>query len=492
MKKTLYIILALCMLFTLAACGGNGSGGSKTEPTDAKAQGNGITSAHMHCVCAGKAAGVGEHKACSNSDGWVEIGTAQELTDAIAAASAAKPAYLTLTADIEVDGYLEIAEGVGVYVCLNGKTLTATTRNIGNLSITDCTGTGVWTSKKNYTIKCYSGASCDIYAGGVTASDNMLDTRIFVVEGTADENLQLAENDVFLRLYGGKIYSDHVTTTNGACIWAGMRAMVYLYNGAITGGTVHTDNASADAKVGGNVALIGTNSKMYMYGGEVSGGTMKVNGKDGTTSGGWGGNIGGYRGSLYVYGGVISGGYANGNGGNIGTHNSSQVFYFENCTIKDGKADNFGGNCYFNATRDTHLVNFKNAIVTNGEAGASGGNIFQQASTMVIEGGEISNGKSTKELGGGIAFQGNDFPVTMTGNIKFENNTGSDLLLRKHSSGKLAYLSLAGLTTTTDIKVAGNTDTYVFCEDAPAAHALKAIEGFTLTTDGAKITIAKN
>ncbi len=489
MRKALYLLLALCLLLTLAACGS--SGGSETETTEAaKAEGNGIASTHIHCVCNGKAVGVGEHKACSNKDGWAEVATAKELADAIAKASAAKPAYVALTADIEVDAYMDISKGVGVYICLNGKTLTAATRNFGTLHIADCTGNGTWTSKNASAIVSYASASCNLYAGNVTVADTVTDAQVFMLDGSSKENLELEEDNVFLNIYGGKIYTNHITTVSGALIWAGPESKVYMYDGIITGATVHTDDA--DARYGGSIALQGLHSEMYLYGGEVSGGTLKVTGKGGTTSGGWGGNIGSRFGSLYVYGGVISGGYANGNGGNIGTANSSRVFYLENCTVKDGKADNFGGNFYFNGKQEDHLVTLKNVTVTGGEAANSGGNIFNQSSTLTIEGGEISGGKSTFELGGGIAFQGTDHISTFIGNIKFENNTGSDFLLRMHSSGKLPYLSLAGLTTSTEIKVAGNNiDTYVFCEDAPVNHTLKAIEGFTITTDGSKLTFAK-
>lgn len=78
MKKVSYIILALSIIFTLTACGG----GDETETTEvARTEGNGIVSDHTHCVCVGKAVNAGEHKACFNDDGWVEVGTARELTD---------------------------------------------------------------------------------------------------------------------------------------------------------------------------------------------------------------------------------------------------------------------------------------------------------------------------------------------------------------------------------------------------------------------------
>ncbi len=491
MKKALYIILALCLLFTLAACGG---GGGEKETTEAKAQGNGITSTHVHCVCNGKAVGVGEHKTCSDKDGWVEISTAAELTDAVAAASATKPAYVALTADIEVDGFMEISQGTSVYVCLGGKTLTAATRNIGNLYITDCTGSGTWTTKKNNAVRAYAGSVCELYAGNITASDAMNDTRVFLLDGNADENLQLSEGETYLRIYGGKIYSDHVTSVNGACVYASTYGQLYLYNGVITGATVHTDDTGAGGKIGGNICLFGSNSNMYMYDGEVSNGYIKQNSAaNGTTKAAWGGNIATYRGSLYVYGGVISGGYANGNGGNIGACNTSDYLHLENCTVKDGKTEQFGGNIYSGADA-THITTLKNAIISGGEAVKSGGNLFFQNGVLTVEGGEFKDGKCTAELGGGIAFQGTDLLIPLSGNIKFENNQGSDILLRQHSSGKLPYLSLADLTTTSDIKIAGNALTagYEFCKDAPANHTLKAVEGFTLATDGAKITITPN
>ncbi len=159
MKKLIYIILALCLVLTLAACGGGAGAGAGTS--------NGINSKHVHCVCVGKAVNVSAHTTCADKDGWLEVGTADELIDAIAISSAAKPAYVALTADITVDTYLQVDQGQKAYICLNGKTLTASTNVIGELNITDCTGTGSVVGDKNFTIRTYAGAAVNMFAGTV-------------------------------------------------------------------------------------------------------------------------------------------------------------------------------------------------------------------------------------------------------------------------------------------------------------------------------------
>lgn len=482
MKKLLYIILALCLLLTLAACGPEEKpGGETTGQTEGEVvkTGNGISSSHVHCVCCGKAKGVGEHKECSDKDGWIEVGTAKELTDAIAAATLEAPAYVALKADITLESDLEIIEGSDVYICLNGKKLNTSAKNIGQLHVTDCTGNGTWTADKNYTISNADASVCEVYAGNFTISDKVKDTNIIVLE----------DNNAVFRMYGGKVYMDHESTKQGACFLVGTLGEVHMYDGTITGANVVLADEAADKKIGGNISLYGQSAKLYMYGGTISDGKITLPGVTGGKAA-WGGNIGSVAGAMYMFGGTVTGGYANGNGGNISTYNKSKVATFENCTISNGTSGYFGGNFYFQGLASDHIVNFKNAVVTGGTAEACGGNIFISTCTFTFDGGELSNGKCTKEPAGGIAYQGNDQMSVLKGDIKFENNYGSDLRLRKHSTGKLHYLSIKDLKTATDIIVSA-VASYDFANDAPENHPLKAVSGYVITATGTKLNIKK-
>ncbi len=476
MKKWIYIVFTLCLALALAACGGSGT----AEPQ----VGNGIVSDHMHCVCVGNALGVGEHKTCSDKDGWVEISTAKELTDAVAAAQ--KPAYLCLTADIEVDGYLEVAEGAEVYICLGGKTLTAAVSNIGKLHITDCADTGVWTSRKSFTVRNYPGAVASVFGGTITTTGSASDTQIVILDGAANEELQLSESESVFMLYNGKIQAVGKTTMQGHCVNLNKFGIFKMYNGTVCDGYVETTDSSA--RFAGNVAVFGNNSAFYMYGGEVKNG--KVVQPQGTgINGGCGGNIALARGRLYIYGGTVSGGYANGYGGNIGTNNKPGMIEIKNCVIKDGVCDGInGGNIFINDSNGTETAVFENATISGGRSAENGGNVFINSATVItfkdcaITGGESPNG-------GGIGIQGKEFLVVLKGNMKFENNQRSDIYMKRYYDTQSA-LSVAELTSTTPIVVQSSSRTE-FTVDTVLNHPFVAVDGMKITEEGGKLVIDK-
>ena len=482
MKKLMYIILALCLVLALAACGGNNNAGSGTT------EGNGIKSDHVHCVCAGKAVGVGEHEECSNKDGWVEVATAEALTDAINASTTAKPAYLALTADITIDGYLEIGQVQSAYICLNGKKLNASANVLGVLNIADCTGNGSVVGDKTFTVRTYAAGIVNLYAGTVTTTGSKTDTQVVILDGNASEDLQLPEAPATFTLYGGKIQAVGKTSIGGHCVYLLANGTLKMYDGVICDGNVET--ADSSLRYGGNIFLRGSNCEVWMYGGEIKDGTMHCTAGD-QGNAGTGGNIGIYNGSLHVLGGTISGGYCYGYGGNIGTNNKPQVIEFKNCTIKDGVAEgNNGGNFYFNNAGE-HLV-FENVTISGGTSAAYGANIFfnlVKATTIAdctISGGIIS-GNASNIGGGGIAVQGKEFTIELKGNVKFENNQISDILMRYYN-GKQSWLSVAGLTTTSPI-VMHCTKMVEFTTDTVANHPFTAVEGMAVTEVGGKLVL---
>ncbi len=478
MKKILIAILAMCLMLALAACGG-GESGAQT--------GNGVNSEHMHCVCNGKAVGVGAHTACSEKDGWLEISTAQELLDVIAS-SAAKPAFVTLSADITIDGYLEIGESKQVNICLNGKKLNAATHVLGKLNITDCTDAGAWTSQKAFTIKTYSGAVVNAYGGTITTTGSASDTQVVVLDGSASEELQLPENESEFTVYNGKIQAVGKTTKQGHSVYIGVYGILKMYNGTICNGCVETTDAAA--RYAGNIAIWGINSAFYMYGGEVKNGTVVQ--PEGTNSdGGCGGNIAVFRGDLGIYGGTVSGGRSNGYGGNIGTNNKPGVMVFKDCVIKDGVAEGQnGGNIYINGNSGTDkTVSFENVTISGGNSQGNGGNVFINASDLVtFRECTISGGKST--YGAGITIQGKKFLVELKGNMKFSDNQESDIYMLSYK-GDHSWLSVAELTTTTPV-VVGSKVNMEFTVDTALNHPFVAIEGMNITEVDGKLLISKN
>ncbi len=483
MKKLIYIILALCLVLTLAACGGGAGAGAGTS--------NGIKSDHVHCVCVGKAVGVGAHTACSDKDGWLEVGTADELIDAIAASSAAKPAYVVLTADITVDAYLQVEQDQKAFICLGGKKLAAATNAIGELNITDCTGTGSIVGDKSFTIRTYAGAVVNMYAGTLTTTGSKDDTQIITVQGHADEDKQLAEADSTFTLYGGTIKAVGKTTKRGHCVFVGGRGIVEMYNGTICDGYIETTDSSS--RYGANVAVTTTTSAFTMYGGEIKNGTALCPGQT-DSKGGKAGNVFALKGSLYLLGGTISGGKADGYGGNVSVDGSLNALEIKNCTITGGVCDGqFGGNLYINGSGNNPVI--ENVTFIDGKAGTVGGNVFINASTTVIikdctfTGGKVASPGAATKTSGGICFGGKVASATLKGNLKFENNEQSDIMIRWSTDGQQhTLLSVAELTTTNPIVVASSKRAE-FTTDTVANHPFNAVEGMAISEVDGKLVI---
>ena len=491
MKKLLAILLTLCMALSLAACTPSAAENPTETPTEAPTQPplvwNGIESDHKHCVCAAKSVNKGAHTSCSNEDGWVAVGTADELKSAIAGA-VESPAYIYLTADITVDGEIRVMPGAKVYVCLNGKTMTCFIRNYGNLNVTDCTGNGTWTSAKDWTMRGFSTSVLNLYAGTYTITDASEESQVFTAETGAVEEYELPEADAFINLYGGKIHNPNESSAAGANIWLGGRACVNMYGGEI--GACNVVNAGGnDYKVGGSICIRGDKCAFTMYDGVIQGGKLDTGSEDAL-----GGNIGMWSGQLYVYGGTIKDGVSSGYGGNIATANKTGVIHIENATVSGGVAKKFGGNLYFNGgDRDadftTHAITLKNATISGGMA-RTGGNIFHQRGVFTMESCKVLNGLCDEndikhERGGGLAIQGQaKSAVILAGANEFTNNFGSDILFREHSSGAVTPASIAGITGTDEILIASNAFLKVHPittdNNANAATIFKAIDGCTL------------
>lgn len=473
MRKILYMILTLCFALYLAGCGA--------------ASGNGIKSKHVHCVCAGDSVGVGGHTACAKKDGWQEIATAQELTAAITASSAENPAYVALTADITVNASMQIAETEAVNICLNGKKLNAAADVVGKLNITDCVGTGAVVGSKSFTLRIYSCAVVNMYGGTITTTGSMPDTQIVIMDGSANDPLQLPEYDAAFNFYNGTIQAKGKTNKPGHCVYLGNSGIMKMYGGTICDGYVETtDNGS---RYGGNVAVFGLNCEFRMYGGEVKDGTVVAQIAEAEGRGGSGGNIAVFRGSLYVTGGTISGGHSNGYGGNIATNNEPKVMQFSNCVIKDGTADGlYGGNVYINAAGE-HLT-FENVTITGGRSQSYGANIMlNMLKLATFRDCTISNGTCGSN-GGGLTIMGKEFIVELKGNMKFENNDGEDIFFR-HYSGNQSWLSVAELTATSPIGI-GCAKNIEFTIDTVENHPFVAASGMTVRETNGKLVLKKN
>ena len=197
-----------------------------------------------------------------------------------------------------------------------------------------------------------------------------------------------------LNIYGGTI-KDGIAAANGGNIYGAAKTEIHIFEGA----TILNGTATA----GGNIYAV--SPTVTMDGGLLSGGKAEN-----------GGNIA-FSGDVNVEltNGTIEGGTATACGGNVFIQNIGS-FTFSDMTITQGSAGNDGGNIYIyrNMYGDMYLksttpyVTLNNTLVTAGEA---------------------------KHLGGGIYNMHGK--LTITGNSKIVNNTGSNLYL---DAGQIVHL----------------------------------------------------
>ena len=373
------------------------------------------TTDHQHCVCAGAASG------CDHSN---QIWTAWESTTSLPSTSG----YFYLTADVQLSEATKIPAGQKVYLCLNGKTVTAAegkrvlmTTKGSVLNLTDCNknpgvltgGTQAWGAAVNINAgstfnmfggkisgnKCLAtdGGIGAIYVQGAGATFNMYGGEISDNEsasGTIYSPGNIQEN-MYINLYGGVIANNKsvkVKDSEGKTVSTSGRGGAIYANGntqILLAGTVIKDNtAEAD---GGGIYASGTNTVVTME-----------------------------KGAL------VSGNKAN-NGGGLITLNRAK-FIFNDGTIAGNETKSSGAGFYIST--NTELV-MNGGLVTGNKAGGSGAGFYCYRATATLDGGEVS-GNIADNRAGGIGIGGSQVEVNK---ITIKNNQAKE--------GGAAYINRA-------------------------------------------------
>lgn len=227
---------------------------------------------HSHCLCNGKAVGLGDH-VCDKNATW----TAWTNKDALPTDSGNYylDVNVTLNAMFEMKGKLDLK------ICLNGHTITgpgggkrAFLLRDADLSITDCTGNGVVTNEVTSSltgglIYQYSGKSCNAYNNTVNLYGGTLTTT-----GTAKSGgvLYLGNDDSLpyyatFNMYGGTVTGGK-TTAQGGNITMTKKSQLNLYGGVISDGEA--------GGVGGNISQNANAGAMRLLGGQIIGNDVFV------------------------------------------------------------------------------------------------------------------------------------------------------------------------------------------------------------------------
>lgn len=239
-------------------------------------------------------------------------------------------AYIYLTGNVEMSKALTIPQGHTLYLCLNGHSITKTSKDGtfggaivvkegGKLVLCDCKPSGNEGSITH---------SPGIEGRGVRMGGSTygVDTEFLMYGGkisgnhVGDDGAGVQIQNATFKMYGGEISDNHVEKAGnygggGVNVYSG--GTFTMYGGKISGNTVNGND-------GGGVAAF--NAGFKMYGGTITG----------NAAGNMGGGV--YVGNtspIILSGGSITGNTcgANANGGGVGTYNCDAILFSGNVQI---------------------------------------------------------------------------------------------------------------------------------------------------------------
>ncbi|MBE6981620.1 MAG: hypothetical protein E7437_04775 [Ruminococcaceae bacterium] len=228
-----------------------------------------------HCVCGGKALGVGDH-ICQSVSGWTEVSD-EVLTTATGTDGNSKgirfasDGHYYLSGDWVLPDQLCIMPDQNITLCLNGFTVSRASAKAvlvaGNLEVCDCKTTGTIKSgvvKDNGgTMKLVAGGNVKLYSGTLTSMGQTLNNIGGVLAVSLDKGgITNSTASSYFTMYGGTITGGSTEKTGGNIqIWG--KSYFTMYGGTISGGRA--------AQTGGNIYSASTGA-VKLLGGTITGG----------------------------------------------------------------------------------------------------------------------------------------------------------------------------------------------------------------------------
>ncbi len=408
-----------------------------------------------HCACAGKAT-----KHCDNKKvKWTAVRTADEFTAAFG-----NGAHVYLTADITIDTDIKCYNVKSI--CLNGYTLTCTSKNgviVGTtsaseadrvLTITDCqyNGTKGGTLDSRISMRCNS--VLNVY-GGFLTNTNTTAVEVINQSGTYTPSV--------VNLYNG-----HIKGGEGVrAVNQGADCTFNMYGGTISGGSGSTEDGKY---YGGNIIAVGT---FNISGGKITGGKADVGGNIHVKAGG----------TLNISGSAV---IENGTANNSGNVYAEGDVYMKGGTVKNGVSlTNYGGNIQMAGKKDAlAILKISGGTVSGGTTVEyNGGNIaLQNADCTIsggtISGGEVTTGNSATKGGGNIALVSGKLTITGGKITGGKAHYGGNILIRQNDNTKQANseLIITGGTITGGVATANGGNIYIYSDSSNAAKAPSKLE----------------
>lgn len=216
---------------------------------------------HTHCLCNGKASGLGDH-VCQSQTEWTA------WTDESALPTESGSYYLTV--DVKLSAMFEMKGKLDLKLCLNGHTVTgpgggkrAFLLRDADLHITDCQGSGVITnaatdSLNGGLIYQYSGSSSNqynnsvnLYGGTLTITGKAKAGGVLLLGNNSSQNYHATFN-----MYGGTVIGGAVVN-NGGAIQTTNKSVCNIYGGVVTGGNIYHTSGQLNL-LGGKIGNVHT------------------------------------------------------------------------------------------------------------------------------------------------------------------------------------------------------------------------------------------
>ena len=228
-----------------------------------------------HCACNDADLGLAPHT-CDKITEWTPL-TADCFTAAKSGIKFVSSGNYYLTADYETTEIIYIQYNQKITICLNGFELSSSTQLLtisGELTITDCVGTGKGTasfSSNGGVLRLTRGGTLNVYGGTYTNTKTVSTGGAVVVvsrdnysaTGSTTDGTTTQNKSTF-NMYGGTLKDGKTTGTGGNLTVFHSECTFNMYGGTIEGGT-------ADANGGGMRAYGTTN----LLGGKITGGKDK-------------------------------------------------------------------------------------------------------------------------------------------------------------------------------------------------------------------------
>ena len=417
---------------------------------------------HEHAICGKKAA---DCKDGHSDEVWTPLtsvngkpyagGTALETGNFNATEGYKLPAgRYYLSGDLTLNKPLLIKNGV--YLCLNGQTLTVKSSNSAviidtgcDLTLCDCsekqtgkithaasaTGRGVYMGTSQGRADSYKG-SFTMYGGSI--SGNHVETGsgvgVYVCYGT-------------FNMHGGSITDN---TTKDSYASGGVHVTGGTFN--MTGGSITDNSATSSSATGGGVrvdskgmfnmsgdAVISNNSGAYSGGGVyVNTATFNMSGSASVS-----GNSADYGGGVYVTNGTAAAG----------------TFTMSGDASVSGNSANYGGGVYMRESNSKFTMS-ENAAVSGNTAKAAGGGVnLIGGGTFTMGSGSITGnniiGANLNSSGGGVYVDNGMFNMT-GGTISGNNVTHSDNMHDNEGGGGVYVAENATMNVSGNVQITGN------------------------------------